>query len=110
MMDPDGTNSVALVGLSNHDLSLIRSLLKLSVARERKYRAVEGAERQAADVFVVNGDDPFAMKEAENLAGGRTTATIYVLKKPKDAFNHPVLIQPLIGKRVFQVLDAVALS
>lgn len=106
-MDRDGTNVVALVGLSNHDLSLLRSLAKLSVARERKYRIVDGAERQAADIFVINGDDPFAMKEADNLAGERGKAKVYVLKKPKASFNHPALIQPLIGKIVFQVLDSV---
>ena len=84
-MDKDGTNVVALVDLSNHDLSLFRSLAKLSGARERKYRVVDGVERQSADIFVINGDDPFAMKEADNLAGERSKAKVYVLKKPKDS-------------------------
>ena len=109
-MDKDGTNIVALVGLSNHDLSLIKSLAKLSAVRERKYRVVDGDERQTADIFVINGDDPFTMKEADNLVGERSKAKVYVLKKPKDAFNHPALIQPLISKIVFQILDSVSIS
>lgn len=109
-MDTDGTNVVALIGLSNHDISLLHSLIKLSAARDRKYRVAESDKRQSADIFIVNGDDPFAVREAENIAGPRSAPMIHVLKKLKENFNHPHMIQPLVGKRVFQTLDAVAIG
>ena len=109
-MDTDGTNVVALVGLSNHDFALIQSLAKLSEARDRKYRIAESKKRATADIFMVNGDDPFAMREAQNLVGQRSIAVIQVLKKLKEGLSAPHLVQPLVGKRVFQALDAVAVG
>jgi len=106
-MDQDGTRILALVGLSNHDLILIKSLAKLSAARPRKYRVAPSAERAAADVFIVNGDDAFAVKEAQNLVAGRSAKVVHVRKEAKGLNGHPTIIQPLHAKVVFGTLDSL---
>jgi predicted nucleotide-binding protein len=104
-MDQDGTRILALVGLSNHDLILIKSLAKLSAARPCKYRVAASTERSSADVFIVNGDDAFAMKEAQNLVAGRPLKIVHVKKEAKGLNGHPTMLQPLQAKVVFGTLD-----
>ena len=106
-MDQDGTRILALVGLSNHDLILLKSLAKLSAARPRKYRVATAAERSAADVFIVNGDDAFAVKEAQNLVAGRPLKVVHVKKEAKGLNGHPTMIQPLQARVVFGTLDGL---
>ena len=106
-MDQDGTRILALVGLSNHDLILLKSLAKLSAARPRKYRVATAAERPAADVFIVNGDDAFAVKEAQNLVAGRPLKVVHVKKEAKGLNGHPTMIQPLQARVVFGTLDSL---
>lgn len=106
-MDSDGTRVLALVGLSNHDLILIKSLAKLSSARPRKYRVAPSEERAAADVFIVNGDDAFAMQEAKNLVGQRPAKVIHVRKAAKGHNGHPTIVQPLHAKAVYGTLDSL---
>jgi len=105
IMDTDGTRVLALVGLSNHDLVLIKSLAKLSGGRPRKYRVAPSSERASADVFIVNGDDAFAMQEAKNLVGQRTATVIHVRKEAKGVNGHPTIILPLHAKAVYGTLD-----
>ena len=106
-MDADGTRIIALVGLSNHDLILIKSLSKLSVARPRKYRVAPSVERASADIFIVNGDDAFAVKEAQNLVGGRPVKMMFVRKEAKGLNGHANITQPLNAKLVFGTLDSL---
>lgn len=104
-MDPDGSYVLALVGLPNHDITVIRSLSKLSTARARRYRVAETAERNKADVFMVNADDPFAVMEAKNLAKGTAGTTVYVFKQDKGQALFPKLILPMSAKHFFDAVD-----
>lgn len=104
-MDADGTRVLALVGLRNHDIVLIKSLAKLSVARPRKYRVAPSDERASADVFIVNGDDAFAVQEAKNLVGQRAATVIHVRKEAKGLNGHPTMVLPLQAKVVYGTLD-----
>lgn len=104
-MDSDGTSVLALVGLSNRDLVLIKSLAKLSAARSRKYRVASTDERVSADVFIVNGDDAFALQEAKNLVGQRPAKVVHVRKTAKGLHGHPTMILPLHAKVVYGTLD-----
>ncbi len=106
-MDSDGTRVLALVGLSNHDLVLIKSLAKLSSARPRKYRVAPSEERVSADVFIVNGDDAFAMQEAKNLVAQRPVKVIHVRKTAKALNGHATMVLPLHAKVVYGTLDSV---
>jgi hypothetical protein len=104
-MDADGTCVLALVGLSNHNLVLIKSLAKLSAGRAHKYRVAPSEERSTADVFIVNGDDAFAVQEAKNLVGPRAAKVIHVRKEAKGLNGHPTMVLPLHAKLVFGTLD-----
>ena len=103
-MDADGARVLALVGLSNHNLILIKSLAKLSAGRPRKYRVAPSEERGTADVFIV-GDDAFAVQEAKNLFGQRPAKIVHVRKEAKGLNGHPTMIPPLHAKIVFSTLD-----
>lgn len=107
-MDANNTVVVALVGLTNHDLTLLKSIAKLSGHREPKYRIAEAAERANADIFVVNGDDHFAKKESENLMGDRPARRVDVCKALKPESRFPTLVQPLNARRVIETLDQLA--
>ena len=104
-MDKDGTFVLALVGLSNHDLALFKSIAKLSSVRQPSYRVAETEDRAAADIFVINGDDLFAVREGENLMGERPARRVNVCKQLKGASDIPTLLQPLNAKRVIDTLD-----
>jgi hypothetical protein len=106
-MDSDGTRVLALVGLSNHDLVLIKSLAKLSGARPRKYRVAPTEERANADLFIVNADDAFAVQEAKNLVGQRSAKVVHVRKQARGVSGHPTIVQPLQAKAVYGTLDSL---
>jgi hypothetical protein len=109
-MDSKGTVILALVGLTNHDLTLFKSIAKLSGHRTPSYRVAEASERATADIYIINGDDHFARKEGENLMGDRSVRRIDVCKELKPSNSFPTLVQPLNAKKVIEMLDRLAAS
>lgn len=107
-MDKNDTFVLALVGLTNHDHTLFRSIAKLSGHRDPKYRIAEPDERSGADIFVVNGDDHFAKKEGENLIGTRRAQRVDVCKAVRPESRFLTLLQPLNARKVIETLDQLA--
>ncbi|MBA2351719.1 MAG: hypothetical protein ACR2FI_10390 [Burkholderiales bacterium] len=104
-MDKDGSYLIALIGLPNHDMTLIKSLSKLSTARPRRYRVADVTERNRADIIMVNADDPFAVMEAKNMAKGNNAAQVYVVKQDKGQSFAPKLVQPINARHFFDAVD-----
>lgn len=104
-MDKDGNYVIALIGLPNHDITLVKSLSKLSAARSRRYRVGETTERNQADIIMVNADDPFAVMEAKNVSKGSNAAQVYVVKQDKGQPFAPKLVHPINAKHFFDAVD-----
>jgi hypothetical protein len=54
----------------------------------RKYRRRTSDERSTADVFIINGDDAFAVQEAKNLIGQGPAKVVHVRKEAKGLNGH----------------------
>ncbi len=104
-MDKDGIYVIALIGLPNHDITLVKSLSKLSAARPRRYRVAEAAERNQADIIMLNADDPFAVMEAKNVAKVNNATQVYVVKQDKGQAFAPKLVLPINAKHFFDAVD-----
>lgn len=104
-MDKDGNYVIALIGLPNHDITLIKSLSKLSTSRPRRYRVGETSERSHADIIMVNADDPFAVMEAKNVAKNSSAPQVYVVKQDKGQPFSPKLVQPVNARHFFDAVD-----
>jgi two-component system, cell cycle response regulator len=109
----DKVFKIGVFGLKPNEQNTLSSIFKLAASRNNKYATVSAAERDQADIILVDADDANAMSEWKSFSvHHQKTPVVKVTKKvPTTVAEGDVYLRrPLILKRVLDTLDKVVLE
>lgn len=125
-MSSKKTYAVAMVGIPDHERQVLTNIFKLSLYRPRSYAIVNGISERAAEILMVDADDPKALAEWRALGVGGTGATrptfassgqvkpsipTVMVTKDKSLTPPPQYIRrPFVATRVLSILDQMPIE
>lgn len=105
----DKVFKVAFFGLARNEQTTLASIFKLAASRNRKYALV--AEKDKADILLVDADDPKALEAWKSFSVHNTKIpAVKVTKAAAAEGSDPVIRRPLTLKRVLETLDKVTIE
>lgn len=107
----DKVFNIGIFGLAPNEQNTLGSIFKLAAARSRQYRLVSSAEREKADIMLVDADDVNAMSEWRSFSVHNSAAPVVKVAKNVPAESSEVFLRrPLTLKRVLEILDKVTIE
>jgi two-component system, cell cycle response regulator len=107
----DKVFTVGVFGLASNEQNTLGSIFKLAASRSRQYRLVTQAERDKAEIILVDADDTNAVNEWRSFSVHNTTAPVVKVSKVVPAeTKETYLRRPLTLKRVLEILDRVTIE
>jgi CheY-like chemotaxis protein len=109
-----GLNSpitVAVFGLSPHEVRILQTICLLSKERPRTYRLMVPGESQAADFAIVDGDDPQAMAAWQQFRSSHPMLHLVMVGRHSQLDGPGFEIgRPLLATRLLAMFDRIELS
>ncbi|MDM8558145.1 response regulator [Candidatus Parabeggiatoa sp. HSG14] len=104
--------NVTVFGLAPNEQNTLGSIFKLAASRPRQYAMVSVAERDRAEIVMVDAEDANAMSDWRSFSVHHSnTPVVFVAKSiPSDANGSRYLRRPLTLKRVLETLDKVTIE
>lgn len=99
---------VAFFGLARNEQNTLGSIFKLAASRNRKYALA--AEKEKADILLVDADDPAALEAWKSFSVHNTKIPTVKVTKAATETTEPVIRRPLTLKRVLETLDKVTIE
>lgn len=108
-MAQHATFSVGAIGLSGAQINVLKSLGKITHARDRGgYQIEEGGDVSACNIVIVNADDSDSVIRARALGTLPTPPVlVYYAKETLARQNHPYVLQSLIPTKLLALLDSI---
>ncbi len=102
--------SVAIMGISEHERNIIKSIFQLSLYRTHSYTLILGYE--SCHILLIDADDPGALAvwRAWNESRQGQSPTSVMVAKNQPANTDHWIRRPLITTRVLSVLDQIAVE
>ena len=111
-MDKDKIFKVGIFGLTANEKKTLASIFKLAASRPRKYMLLTPAERDTAEIILIDIDDSDARSDLKSFSVHHSMIPIVKVTKtaPEDTGNDVYLRRPLTLKRVLDILDQVTIK
>lgn len=91
------------IGFSDAEKSLLTSTFRLSGRRAYHY-AEAAAPQERADIYLVNADNPLALRQLQALAPSAHVPAV-LIGRQQDALPWPLVTKPIHWMRLFEQLD-----
>jgi len=105
MMHKKATFAVMILGLTDSERRVVKSLCMLSCNRPRSYKVVSGVDADQADVCIVDGRDGGAI-EALKAARLKRKVPAIVVDSPAPSNEYDLSIgRPIVASRLLNTLD-----
>ena len=104
----DKVFKVAFFGLARNEQTTLASIFKLAASRNRKYALA--AEKEKADILLVDADDPKAVEAWKSFSVHNTKIPAVKVTKAVGESAEPIIRRPLTLKRVLETLDKVTIE
>jgi len=103
--------NLALFGFSAHERRVLNSMLKLAAARGRIYQVADEPDRAAAQIAIVDGDQPAALREWRSCRGSDAPLpSVLVGAGPQPEGADAVHVaRPFSVRRLLEALDQVTI-
>ena len=104
-MHKKGTFAVKLLGLTESERRVVKSLCMLSCSRTRSYKVLSPTEGIEADVWIVDGRDQTAMDALRVEQSGRRVPAIVIDAATESAAEGSHMGRPIVASRLLSALD-----
>ncbi len=108
-MHRDKAFAVCLIGFSERERRILRSVAALSSARSRRYCFHE-LDTRPADLYLIDGDDPEAMRAWGAIHADVVAPAAFVMERERTGFGKWFLHRPLVPSRLFALLDQMTVE
>lgn len=100
-----GTFSVAMLGLTDSERRVVRSLCVVSGSRPRAYAVAPEGSAEQADLWIVDGADPKSLATLEAARAKRRVHALLVGATDPTAGTDNWVRRPLVASRLLSALD-----
>lgn len=108
-LDTKKTFHVAVFGFSAQEMRVLKSMAWLSTTRARSYVFAPHGQG-AADIHLVDSDEPQAVADWSRASVQRRTPAIMVGDGSNGSDKYPALRRPIIVPRLFSLLDNITME
>jgi two-component system cell cycle response regulator len=99
---------VEVIGLSEREFTVLKSIERISTARVRSYVFFEGKNSNpGCDIYIVDGDNPSSMALWSRHRATHSAPAIVISENGADFFGQRGFRRPLIVSRLVSLLDEV---
>jgi two-component system, cell cycle response regulator len=100
-----GTFSIAMLGLTDSERRVVRSLCVVSSSRPRAYAVAPESGFEQADLWVVDSSDPHSLAKLDAIRAKRRVPALVVGSAESASAADPCIRRPLVASRLLNALD-----
>lgn len=100
-----GTFSIAMLGLTDSERRVVRSLCVVSSSRPRAYAVAAESSAEQADLWIVDGSDPNSLARLGAVRTKRRLPALVVGPTEPAAGGDACIRRPLVASRLLSALD-----
>lgn len=104
---------ISIIGFSDNERRLLRSMFLLTTERDRSYLIVERRDDPAGDIVLVNGDDSDAVAYSKNSSNPKHPANaprLYLGNAALNSKQEKFIARPITTTRLLEALDHITIS
>jgi two-component system, cell cycle response regulator len=99
------TFSVVLLGLTESECRVVKSLCTLSCNRPRSYKVLSAMDAAQADVWIIDGTNGQALESLQTARAARRVPAIVIASAAPTNEYDSHMARPIVASRLFSALD-----